>query len=164
MKIMDKNGRLFGKISIIDVLVLLAVGVLAAALAFKGGQTHTGDASATVPITFQLRLNGERSYVADAVRVGDHLYDQDNSSGGPLGEILDIQTAPGRKLATLHDGAIEEVPVEDGVTLLLTVRGNGILSNNRYLLNRVYNLGVNTTRNYYTPYAQFTATVTAIVE
>lgn len=163
MKIIDRNGRLFGKISVIDVLVILAVAVLAAALAFKGSQTHTGTASMT-PITFQLRINGDRSHVTSAIRVGDMLYDQDNSSGGPLGEILDIQSSPGRKLATFNDGTIREAPVEDGYTLLLTVRGEGILSNNRYLLNRVYNLGVNTTRNYYTPYVQFTATVTAILE
>lgn len=163
MKIIDRNGRLFGKISVIDVLVILAVAVLAAALAFKGNQTHTGTTAMT-PITFQLRISGYRGYVTDAIRAGDMLYDQDNSSGGPLGEILDIQTSPGSKLATFYDGAIEDVPVEDGYTLLLTVRGEGILSNNRYLLNRVYNLGVNTTRNYYTPYAQFTATVTAILE
>ena len=31
MKIIDKNGRLFGKISIIDVLVVLMVAILAAA-------------------------------------------------------------------------------------------------------------------------------------
>lgn len=164
MKILDKNGRLFGKISIIDVLVILAVAVLAAALAFKNTQTHTGATSANVPITYQVRINGDRSYVTDAVRVGDNLYDQENSSGGPLGTITAIEVFPGKKVATFNDGTMGEAPVEDGVTLLLTVRGEGIISDNRYLLNRVYNLGVNTTRNYYTPYAQFVATVTAILE
>ena len=164
MKIIDKNGRLFGKISIIDVLVILAVAVLAAALGFKSNQTHTGTTTSNIPIIYQVRVNGERNYVADAVRVGDHLYDLENSSGGTLGEILSIETLPGKKVATFNDGTMGEAPVEDGVTLLLTVKGYGIISDNRYLLNRVYNLGVNTTRNYYTPYAQFTATVTAILE
>ncbi len=164
MKIIDRNGRLFGKISIIDVAVILVVAVLAAALGFKGNQTHTGTASSNIPITFQLRVNGVRNYVADAVREGDNLYDLENSSGGPLGEILSIEVLPGTKVGSFSDGTIVDAPVEDAVTLLLTVRGEGILNNNRYLLNRVYNLGVNTTRNYYTPYAQFTATVTAILE
>ena len=38
MKIIDGNGRLFGKISVIDVLVILVVAVLAAALYFKSIQ------------------------------------------------------------------------------------------------------------------------------
>ncbi len=162
MKIIDRNGRLFGKISIIDVAVILVVAVLAAALGFKGNQTHTGTTSSNIPITFQLRVNGVRNFVADAVREGDNLYDLENSSGGPLGEILSIEVLPGTKVGSFSDGTIVDAPVEDGVTLLLTVQGKGIINNNRYLLNRVYNLGVNTTRNYYTPYAQFTATVTSV--
>lgn len=166
MKIMDKNGRLFGKISIIDVLVILVVAVLAVALSVKKNQTHTGTTVTTIPITYQLRLNGERNYVVDAIRVKDKLYDQDNRSNGALGEIIEMEIlpGPGRREAALIDGTDEMIPAEDCVNVLLTIRGEGIISNNRYLLNRVYNLGVNTTRNYYTPYAQFTATVTAILE
>ena len=164
MKILDKNGRLFGKISIIDVVVILVVVILAAALAFKNSQTHTGTTTSNIPITYQLRVNGEHDYVAEAVRVGDKLYDQDNSSGGPLGTITNIETLPGTKVATFNDGTMGDVPVQNGVTLLLTVEGSGIISDNRYLINRVYNLGVSTTRNYYTPYAQFTGTITAILE
>lgn len=162
MKIIDKNGRLFGKISIIDVLVLLVVAVLAVSLAFKKNQTHTGTVVNNIPITFQMRLSGERTYVADAIRVGDNLYDLDNRSNGALGEITAMEILPGRKEAALNDGTDEMLPIEDSVDVLLSVRGSGIISDNRYLLNRVYNLGVNTTRNYYTPYAQFTATVTAV--
>lgn len=162
MKIIDKNGRLFGKISIIDVLVILVVVVLAAALVFKKNQTHTGTVVSNIPITFQMRISGERTYVADAIRVGDNLYDLDNRSNGALGEITGMEILPGRKQAALNDGTDEMLPIEDSVDVLLSVRGYGIVSDNRYLLNRVYNLGVNTTRNYYTPYAQFTATVTSV--
>jgi len=162
MKIIDKNGRLFGKISVIDVLVILVVVVLAVALEFKNRQTQTGTSASDIPITFQLRVNGEHDYVTAAVRAGDKLYDLDNSSGGPLGTITNVETLPGTKVATFYDGTMDTVPVENGVTLLLTVEGSGIISNNRYLLNRVYNLGVNTTRNYYTPYAQFLGNITSI--
>ena len=166
MKILDKNGRLFGKISIIDVVVILVVIALAFALAFKRNQTHTGTVVTNIPITFQLRIDGARTYVADSLQVGDHLYDLDNQSNGPLGEIATVEVlpGPGLKQAYLYDGTDEMVPVEDSVNVLLTVRGEGILSDGRYLLNRVYNLGVNTTRNYYTPYAQFVGSVTAILE
>ena len=162
MKIIDRNGRLFGKISIIDVLVVLVVALLAVALGFKSNQTETGNSVTEIPITFQLRINGERSYVTDAVKVGDMLYDLDNSSGGALGEIIDIQELPGEKVASFNDGTMDTVPVDGGVNLIITVKGQGVISNNRYLLNRVYNLGINTNRNYYTPYVQFLATVISI--
>lgn len=164
MKIIDRNGRLFGKISVIDVLVIAVVLVMAAALFFKSNQTHTGTSVTSETITYQMVANGVRTYVADAVQVGDLMYDQDRSSGGTLGKIVDIQVLPGTKLGEMNDGTAGMVPVEDGVDLLLTIEGSGILSEGRYLLNRVYDLGVNSARNYYTPYAQFTGTITAILE
>ena len=164
MKIIDRNGRLFGKISVIDVLVIAVVLVMAAALFFKSNQTHTGTSVTSETITYQMVANGVRTYVADAVQVGDLMYDQDRSSGGTLGKIVDIQVLPGTKLGEMNDGTAGMVPVEDGVDLLLTIEGSGIVSEGRYLLNRVYDLGVNSSRNYYTPYAQFTGTITAILE
>ena len=164
MKIIDRNGRLFGKISVIDVLVIAVVLVMAAALFFKSNQTHTGTSVTSETITYQMVANGVRTYVADAVQVGDLMYDQDRSSGGTLGKIVDIQILPGTKLGEMNDGTAGMVPVEDGVDLLLTIEGSGIVSEGRYLLNRVYDLGVNSARNYYTPYAQFTGTITAILE
>ena len=41
-KIIDKNGRLFGVISIIDVAVLLVVAVMALALYVRGNRSVTG--------------------------------------------------------------------------------------------------------------------------
>ena len=162
MKIIDRNGRLFGKISVIDVLVIAVVLVMAAALFFKSNQTHTGTSVTSETITYQMVANGVRTYVADAVQVGDLMYDQDRSSGGTLGKIVDIQVLPGTKLGEMNDGTAGMVPVEDGVDLLLTIEGSGIVSEGRYLLNRVYDLGVNSSRNFHTPYAQFVGVVTAI--
>ncbi len=162
MKLIDQNGRLFGKISVVDLLVVAVVAVLAVALQFKGEQTHTGTGAAQQKITFQILVQGVRSYVGDAVRVEDLLFEQNTDSGGPLGRITDIQTSPGTKLAELADGTCEAVPAEDSVDLLLTVEGEGIISEGRCLLNRVYDLGVNSSRSYCTPYAQFNGVVAAI--
>lgn len=162
MKLIDHNGRLFGKISVIDVLVLAVVVVLAAALYFKSNQTHTGTSVTNNEITYQVLASGVRNYVADAVREGDYMYDQDRSSGGTLGKIVSIEVLPSGKMAEFNDGTVDTVPMEDGVDLLLTIQGSGILSDGRYLLNRVYDLGVNSSRNFYTPYAQFTGVVTSI--
>ena len=162
MKLMDQNGRLFGKISILDVLAILVVLVLAVALSFKGNQTHTGTSTANETITYQVLVQGVRNYVADAIQVGDQMFDVDRSSGGTLGEIKAIEVLPSAKLAELEDGTLELVPVEDGVYLLLTVEGTGLVSEGRYLLNRVYDLGVNSSRNYYTKFAQFTGVVASI--
>lgn len=166
MKMIDRNGRLFGKISVIDVLVIAVVLVMAAALYFKNNQAHTGTAVTEQAITFQVRARGVDNYVADAIRVGDGLYDQNYSSGGrALGEITDIRVerTPGTKLADqLTDGTAAMFEAEDTVDLLLTVRGSGLVTGRSYSINRVYDLGINSSRNYCTKRADFTGTVIEI--
>jgi len=162
MKLIDHNGRLFGKISIIDVLVILVVAALAAALSFKSNQTHTGTTVTSDTITYQVLATGVRGYVSDAVQVGDYMYDKDRTSGGTLGEITAVEVLEGTKLAELKDGSLAMAPAEDSVNLLLTIQGKGIVSEGRYLLNRIYDLGVNSSRNFYTQYAEFTGTVYSI--
>lgn len=165
MKIIDHNGRLFGKISVIDLLVIAVVVAMAAALHFKSNQTHTGITVTEQPITFQVLVRGVRSYVADAIRVGDGLYDQSYSSGGSaLGKITEIQVVrePGTSQVALNDGTVALVDTADSVDLLITVQGNGLVSGKSYSINRVYDLAVNSARGYYTRTSQFTGTVASI--
>ena len=59
--------------------------------------------------------------------------------------------------------AIVAATVEDGVDMLITVEGTGLVSESgRYTLNRVYELGVNSSRTFCTKYAEFIGTVTEI--
>ena len=106
-KIIDRNGRLFGFISVIDLLVIVVVAVMGFALYTKNTQmaiTSTNTADQT--ITYQILASGIRTYVAEAVREGDQLFDPDRSSGGTLGTITDIQLMPGTKLAEFDDGTV----------------------------------------------------------
>lgn len=163
MKLIDHNGRLFGKISVIDVLVLAVVALMAVALSVKNTSTHAGTAVPEQTITYTLLVSSTRNYLADSIQVGDLLFDKDHSSGGSIGTITDIQILPATVTAELNDGSIKNVPAEDSVGLLLTIEGKGLSNDDgSYFLNRVYSLGVNSARNYYTKYALFTGVVTEI--
>lgn len=163
MKIIDKNGRLFGKISVIDVVVVLVVAILALALHTKQNEREiTGSAANDIVITYQITANGLYPYVADAIQVGDQVYESERSTGGTLGKIVDIQRLPGTKMATMADGTMGMVPVENGVDLILTVEGKGIVSEGRYLLNRIYDLGLNANRTLNTTYTEFMGYVSDI--
>ena len=58
MKLIDKNGRLFGKISVIDVVVVLLVVILAVALRHKAQlpQTSTGTVDPQITFTLWVRM------------------------------------------------------------------------------------------------------------
>lgn len=166
--IIDRNGRLFGKISVIDVLVILVVLVMAAALYFKGQQTHTGNTVVEQPIIFQLRARGVNDYIAAAIQEKDWIYDQNYPSGGrALGEIIDVQIerAPGMRLTeAFGDGTYELVEADGSVDVLVTVRGQGLTDGKSYSINRVYDLGVNSNRNYCTKRVAFNGMVAGILD
>lgn len=168
MKIIDRNGRLFGKISVIDVLVIGVVLVMAAALYFKSNQTHTGGTISEQVITFQVRAQGVDDFVADDILVGDSLYDKNYNSGSQgLGEITEVvvERTPGTKLADeLTDGTAAMLEAEHTVDLLITVKGRGLITGNRYTINRVYDLGVNSSRTYQTKRAEFDGMVCEIFD
>ncbi len=169
MKIIDRDGRLFGKISIIDLLVIAAVVVIAAAVYVKKNATPTG--SGTVkeqPIVFQIRAAGLEDYLTDAIRVGDKIYDANYSSGsGPVGEITEVQvlSSPGTLLCEdMTDGTLPMLEAEGTVDLLITVRGSGVSDGRSYTINRVYEVGVNSSRTYRTNRANFVGTVSDIID
>lgn len=162
MKLIDKNGRLFGKISMIDVVVVLLEAVLAVALQHKAQLPQTSTGTEDPKITFTLWVRNQRPEILDAIHIGDGLYDPDRSTGGSLGKITDIQVSEGTIQGELKNGTIMQLPCEDRVDLMITLEGSGLVDDGSYILNRVYELGVNASRTLNTKYASFVATVVEI--
>lgn len=162
--IIDKNGRLFGKVSVIDLFVVLLVAVMAFALHVKTNRLAASSTAAqsNTPITFTVLAENVSPHVADALRVGDKLYDKDRASGGSIAAITSIERQPAGITVQLRSGGFVRVGSDNGVNLLITAQGSGSVNNGRYALNRVYELGVNAARNFYTNYAFFVASVTEI--
>ena len=163
MKIIDKNGRLFGKISVIDVMVILVVAVIGVALYLKTNtMTHTSTATANDIINYQIYIRGVGDNVKDALRLEDQIFDEDRGNSGCLGVIKNIEVLPGTEMISFDDGTVSIVSSEGTDDLLLTIQGEGLISGKSYALNRIYDLGVNSARNFCTHYARFTGTVYSI--
>ncbi len=161
MKIIDNHGRLFGRISVIDVFVVLVVLVMAFALYVKNNTleaSKTGETSKTA-ITFVVEAENQPLYVVDAIQVGDKVYDKDRSSGGAIGTITAIEELESGWNERMNNGTYTRMTNENTRNLRITVEGSGSVTNGRYAINKVYELGVNAARNFYTNYAVFTASV-----
>ena len=163
MKILDRDGRLFGKISIIDVIVLLVVAVLAVAVFVKSQRAQTSTSITDTPVIYQMLLTNQPEYMLSAIQEGDQLYDQERSTGGSLGTITQVEVSDGTNLGALDDGTYAVLPAENRHNILITVEGAGLVSaDGGVALNRVYDLGVNSSRTFTTQYASFIGTVTDI--
>ena len=163
MKLLDENGRLFGKVSLIDLLVVLIVIVMAVALHVKNNRLNASNTTlGSTPITFTVIAENVPTYQANAIQVGDPIHDRDRSSGGLIGRITSIESSPAVFVDKLWDGRYVTVTNEDSVNLVITIEGSGAVLDGHYAINRIYEIGVNAARVFCNPYTYFTGKVQEI--
>jgi hypothetical protein len=162
-KIIDEHGRVFGKVSVIDFLVILIVLVLGAALYVKYNVLEvTSVASKMDSFTYTVTIYGARDYSVNAFKPGDVLYDKNGSGGNTIGTISDVKSSEAKKASELVDGTLVMGNVEGRYDITLTVQASGSVSGGRYLVNKTYEVNANSQRSFYTKYCSFDGTITEI--
>lgn len=120
MKIIDKNGRLFGKLNIIDLLVVLVLVVVVAALGMKlfGNDAVEAVTSPDVKVTYKVVCEDVPEAVAE--------YCQEN-----IGQ----QLLSSGKLLNAHITECEAINIETGVIdLYFTIEGTASFSGHTYAM------------------------------
>lgn len=160
-KFIDKSGRVFGLISVIDVVALIAVVVLCVGVHLKTNVlSATGAVDETLVFVFEARI--VEDHVRDNIKVGDEVFDKDHETGGAIGVITHIEETEPRSIAELSDGSLDYITSNIGCNLLITVEGNGAVVDGMYSFNRIYKLGVNAARFFQTKYCNVTGYVVDI--
>ena len=102
-KIIDKNGRLFGLISFIDVLVILVILVLTIGIYcrfFVLDKTAVNVDSET--IQYSVVIDESRQFVGENIQVGDKLFEGKN--GIEIGKVTSIRITPAEVASTDMNG------------------------------------------------------------
>ena len=157
-KLFDSEGRLFGKVSVIDICLVLLVVLLI--FAFFGRQKKTEEvvvSSPDEPFSYEVKLRGLRDVSAASFRVGDEVFD--NDTGTKLGVISKIEIDPAQSEVNTLEGKVKLIEVEDRYDLTLTIRSEGLVSDNRYFANGTYELSLNAPYSFYTKYVGGSAVV-----
>ena len=101
---MDKNGKIAGKISIVDLLVLLmviAVG-LGAAYRFMAPNAQVDPGEATIEYT--LRVAQTRDFTLEYYKVGLPVFER--TTGLYMGTIVDVRSEPRYAHQSAPDGTV----------------------------------------------------------
>ena len=161
MKILDENGRIGGKISIIDIIVIAVciLVVFSIYVKFNNDDTRAANMDAKT-ITYTVKIKGIRQGTVDAVRKGDIL--RENIDDNPLGKIEEIKVEPATQKMNLNNGTWVDAPVEDRYDVILTMKTKAEINDGHIYINRVYELNVNATITFLSKYVQFTGTITGI--
>lgn len=158
----DKNGKLFGKISIIDLGIIVLVLAFAAGVYVKFGvldQTTTATTNGT--ITFTVKISSVRVLYYEQLDIGDALYESDNDT--KIGVITDISKEAAEISYVDKDGETKKAPAADRYDIYLTIEGDGSITGGRYLMNRTYEIGLGSSKPLSTKFVKFTGQIKEIM-
>ncbi len=124
MKIIDKNGKLFGKLSILDIIIVVCVLFIAGVFVFgRTGQLKLPiETKATIEYVAKLKAyNIEKSEKAP-FEVGSSIY---ASTGEYIGHVTEIERKPMVSKEKLSDGTYFDYESQTAYDYFLTVEGTG---------------------------------------
>ncbi len=121
---MIKNGKLFGKINLFDLLVILLILVLVVGIGYKFLVIDKEVAKNTVEVTYDLKIETVRDVTVKAFRLEDTVYHYKLEE--PIGTVSAVNTSPAMDTLESLSGKALSVPVEDRYDLVVTVKGTAV--------------------------------------
>lgn len=108
--LIDSKGKLFGKINIIDLLLVLLICVLIAGGVYKFNSIRNISNKDQNQINVAIEFEDEKKGFVDAVKEGDVLFD--SVRGTEFGKVISKTVKPHRELVVNKDGTVEykEIP------------------------------------------------------
>lgn len=147
--IIDKKGKLFGKVSIIDLLIVVVVIAAILGVLYKFNQSSTVTPfSDKDKIEVKLQTDDVEKFAIDAIEIGDTV--KDWNSGVVLGKLVDFKVGESKLEYYDDQGQVVLSSRDDHVSVELFVEGEGIYSesgttsfgSNSYFINRSMEIAV----------------------
>jgi hypothetical protein len=129
MKWIDEKGRLFGKINIIDLLLIFVVigAVSFAAIKFLGKENVPILAADKQKTTVTLYGNAIHPFVVDKIKEGDTVRLATNNV--VMGKITGIKTGPAILITSTAEGKWVASEVPEKYTVYIDIEGEAVNSN-----------------------------------
>ncbi len=128
----DKNGRLFSKVSIIDLIIVLVVIALAVGLVLKKSSPVTKKiVSSNTKFYVTFMADGIRQFSVDAIKEGDVFYEATTK----LGSVVKLRKEQAYSIMHKTDGTAIDAPLEDRYCLYITLECTGNVTSGGYFIN-----------------------------
>ncbi len=154
---LDKNGKIFGKISIIDIFAIIIIVGVIAGTAYKFYSPNTSVDSGKKTLTYTLKINGVRDFTYDYYE--DMLNCFDNKTNEYIGSIVGKRVEPYKERAILLDGTVVEKEKPNVVVIYLDIETPGTETNAAYFANGTYELKAGSEITMRTKYVEVVGTV-----
>lgn len=119
----SKTGKLFGKISIIDIAVLAVLVVLVLGIALRFGGNATGEFVTGATYECVVKVENVRSYTVDALRKGGEVYNKTTKEY--IGTITNVTQEDASDALELANGSHAMAPMENRYHAYVTIAFTG---------------------------------------
>ena len=157
---MDKNGKLFGKVSIIDILVLLAVIVGIAGFSVRFFSSAAENVNEKTKFEYVVEIQDVRSFTVDALAKKGLVTEK--KSGDVIGEIVNVESKNYTLPHVISNGRVILVDIPEKYVVNVTVVGEGNETSGGYYIGENVELSVGSTITMASKYANSTGKVKSI--
>lgn len=134
MGIIDERGRLFGRLSILDIVIVLAVIVLVVGFIYnRTGQHVRQIIMPNTPLYVTFLVENVREFSLNAVQEGDIFFRQHERMA--LGTVTSVETAPAYDIMVRTDGTAVYAPVEGRYNMYITLACVGSITDSGFFVN-----------------------------
>jgi len=130
----DSNGRIKGRISIVDIIIVLAIVALVVGFVFRQTSDYLGDIINPNDV-FYITVEGRelRHFIVDAIEVGDVVFRRHVRQ--PIGTIVDVQVSPAMDIMQRTDGTAVLAEMEGRYTVHIVIQSTGSIRSTGYFIN-----------------------------
>jgi len=129
--IIDEKGKLFGKISIVDIAVLLVIIGLISGVYFKFFVIDKENNAAKFDtLEYKILARAVRQYSVDAIEIGADIYDTKTDTY--MGKIVSKELLPATEQLTKADGTMVIAEKPERFNVVITIQVPGVESQYGY--------------------------------
>ena len=118
----DNKGKLFGKINIVDLLVIVIVTYFKFNLS-----AHSDVTTSNGQVQYTLLTKAVRMYTVDQLVKGDKIFDEE--SGKCVGEIVEVEYEPAYDYVIKNDGTPVYSQIPEKYDVKVTVLSDAVINN-----------------------------------
>lgn len=154
-----KNGKLFGKISVVDILALLLIAVLVFGVYQRFGGSKTDFVSGN---TYEcvMKVKNVRNFTVDALAKGGEVYDKTTKEH--IGTIVGVTSEAASEPLLMADGSHVMAPEKDRYHAYVTVEFTGKESGDGYYTESNQQISVGGTLVVQAKWAECEATIVEV--
>ena len=157
---MDKNGKIKGKVSIIDILVVLLIIAVIAGITARYGSKVTTAVKSDKQFEYVLRVENVREYTVNALKKMGKVTDK--KSEKELGDVVDVQVENATQQSITASGEVKNPETPGRYTCFVTIRATGKESDDNYILHDSTELSVGRNIDLYTKYVKTSGDIKSV--